>query len=287
MESPTPTNQLSPVDPREELLSYLKELKLNDVAKKVAAAISEHDPTAIVPQGTTLWLDKFITVHPTMLELKLQVKKLVHYDDPVLILGETGTGKELIAQALHGDRRGKFVAVNCTSLPSELIESELFGHEKGAFTGAYYERVGKFQAATNGTVFLDEIGDMPLAMQAKLLRAIQEKRAQKIGSNVDYSINARIVSATNRDIHKLVEAGHFREDLFYRISTFILKTLPLRERIEDTRLISKAILGKEFDPIPYIVKDPSKNINSIPYLKGNVRELMNLLRRYVVLGKMY
>lgn len=220
-------------------------------------------------------LDKFITQDHKMIEMKRRISILNPIEEPVLILGETGTGKELIARALHVGKTGKFVPVNCTALPSELIESELFGHEKGSFSGAFQTRIGKFEEASGGTIFLDEIGDMPLTMQTKLLRVLQEKQFCRIGGNEELTAQCRVVCATNKDIVDLVEHSMFREDLYYRISTFILKTTPLRERRGDIELISKSLSkGKCIDSI---------NVSGLE-LKGNVRELQNIIGRYVVLG---
>jgi DNA-binding NtrC family response regulator len=170
-----------------------------------------------------------LTQDPRMEELKNKVRKLaaLTITEPVLIRGDTGTGKEHIARALHGERKGPIVCVNCTALPSELMESELFGHKVGSFTGAVKDRIGKFVAANNGTLFLDEIGDMPLGVQAKLLRAIQFGVVTPLGSNDEVKVNARIVAATHQDV---TDVTIMREDLYFRLSTFVLKTIPLSNR---------------------------------------------------------
>ena len=213
-------------------------------------------------------LESFITQDPDMIKLKEDVRKLVSVDDPVLICGETGTGKGIIAKALHGYRRGKFIHVNCTSLPDELIESELFGHKKGSFTGAVADRIGKFQEATGGTIFLDEIGDMPLNMQTKLLLAIEEKWICPVGSNEEIPIDCRIISATNQFVKERI-----RGDLYWRLSTFILQIKPLRERGDDWKLIAKSL-----DPKWTIRNDPA-----VTYWEGNVRTLQQAIRRWKVL----
>jgi two-component system, NtrC family, response regulator len=233
---------------------------------------------------TEKWLKQFITQDPDMLTLKDQVRKLVEEDDPVLVLGESGTGKELLAKALHGSRGpmkdspsiGRFVAVNCTSFTTDLLASELFGHVKGSFTGAHEDRIGKLQYAYRGTLFLDEIGDMPLNMQAMLLRVLQEKTIIRVGDNKEVEVDFRLVCATHRDIPKMISEGLFREDLYYRISTFELRTKPLRERVGDIILIAKAL-------------DPKNKL--FPYTKlkhwntqGNVRGLQQWVRRQLVLG---
>ena len=168
------------------------------------------------------------------------IEKVAPTDVTVLIRGESGTGKELVARAIHARSPragGAFVAVNCASFTRELVESELFGHEKGAFTGAVARREGKFEAADGGTLFLDEIGDMSLETQAKLLRAIQEKRFERVGGNQPLSVDVRIIAATNQDLEAMVAAGRFREDLYYRIKVVELRVPPLRERREDIPLL--------------------------------------------------
>lgn len=234
------------------------------------------------------WLDKYITVDPETIAMKDSVQTLQGIDDPVLISGPTGTGKELLARALHGSRPGKFVAVNCTGLPDELIESELFGHTKGAFTGALSERVGKFKAAFNGTIFLDEIGDMPLNMQAKLLRVLQEKVVCPIGSDVEEPINCRVVAATNKSLTDV----HFREDVLYRLNTFELKTKGLTERLCDIEEIVDSLGGEglvsEFMNYAKLCPNDTQECiySNFFNLSGNVRSLQAQVRRYKVLGKL-
>ena len=214
-----------------------------------------------------LELEKFITADPAMLALKRDVQKLVNLDDPVLIMGESGTGKSIIAKALHGSRRGKFVHVNCTSMPDELIESELFGHKKGSFTGAIADRIGKFQEASGGTIFLDEIGDMPMNMQTKLLLAIEEKWVCLVGDNTPIPINCRIVSATNQDVQAKI-----RNDLYWRLGVFELWISPLRERLQDAALICR-----QLDP-NFVLQGSDLR------LEGNVRELQRAVKRWKTLS---
>jgi len=230
---------------------------------------------------TEQYLAKFITNNPKMLELKDHIRKLAPIDDPVLIFGETGVGKELLAHALHGERKGKFVAINCAGLPEHLIESELFGHDKNSFTGALKDKTGLMEEANNGTIFLDEIGDLAMPVQAKLLRAIQEKRIRKVGSNEERTINCRIVSATHRDLESWVSYDRFREDLFYRISTFILKPSSLNQRSAD---ISKII--EYLDKDEQEIEDYEEFASRIDpnRLNGNVRSLQQIYRRYIILG---
>ncbi len=237
------------------------------------------------------WLDKYITLDPETIAMKNGIQLLQGIDDPVLISGPTGTGKELLARALHGSRPGKFVAVNCTGLPDELIESELFGHTKGAFTGALSERVGKFRAAFNGTIFLDEIGDMPLNMQAKLLRVLQEKVVCPIGSDVEEPINCRVIAATNKSLTDV----HFREDVLYRLNTFELKTKGLADRVCDIEEIVDSLGGEglvnefnnslnKYHSEGHSVSD-KEAYETFFNLKGNVRSLQAQVRRFKVLGK--
>lgn len=215
---------------------------------------------AIVKPDTEYWLSKFVTCDTEMLALKDTVRKLAPHKYPVLIMGETGTGKELIAKALHGSRTGMFQALNCGGFPEHLIESELFGHVAGAFTGAVGNKLGLFQSAQDGTLFLDEIGELPFLMQVKLLRALQERVIRPVGAVESIHVNCRIVCATNRVLPELISDGQFREDLYWRISAFELYLKPLRLRRADIPLISAA-LGKQVEG----------DTNST--YRGNVREL--------------
>jgi len=226
-----------------------------------------------------------------MRQVLKQVEKVAPSDSTVLILGETGTGKELIARALH--KRSKratraFVRVNCAAIPQSLIASELFGHEKGAFTGALQRRVGRFEAAEGGTLFLDEIGDLPMETQIALLRVLQEKEFERVGSNHPISIDVRVIAATNRDLPAAVVAGTFRQDLFYRLNVFPIAVPPLRERAEDIPLLVEYFVGR-------FANGAGKNIRHISngtleQLKGydwpgNIRELQNVVERAVILSE--
>ncbi len=209
---------------------------------------------------------------------------------PVLITGETGTGKEMVAKYIHlnSGRKGPFVEVNCAAIPEELIESELFGHVKGSFTGAIEDKEGKFVAAHNGTLFLDEIGDMSLKTQAKVLRALQEKVIYAIGSNKPVPVNVRVISATNKNLKEEMEKGNFREDLFYRINVIEIEIPPLRERREDIPLLidyfAKTI-GEE-NGIGEIVftNDAKDYLKSFDY-RGNIRELKNKVEKVIILAQ--
>jgi formate hydrogenlyase transcriptional activator len=218
-----------------------------------------------------------------------QVALVAPTDATVLILGETGTGKELIARAIHqlSHRSSRpFIRVNCAAIPPSLIASELFGHEKGAFTGALQRRLGRFEAANGGTIFLDEIGELPMETQIALLRVIQERELERIGSSQSIPVDVRIIAATNRDLEAAVTAGAFREDMFYRLNVFPIHVPALRERLEDIPLLMENLVerfakrvGKEFRTI---------KMNTIELLQaydwpGNIRELQNVIERSVIL----
>ncbi len=225
---------------------------------------------------------------PKFRALMTEVEKVAPVDSAVLIQGETGTGKEVIARAIHEAsprRNHRFVALNCAAIPAALLESELFGHEKGAFTGAWAPTKGRFQMADGGTLFLDEIGDMPLELQPKLLRALQEREFERLGSSRTVQVNARVVAATNQDLGRLVEKRLFRADLFYRLNVIPLCLPPLRERVQDILPLTQFFAAKFADRL-------NKPIDSIPdevvaVLKahdwpGNIRELQNLIERAVL-----
>lgn len=222
-------------------------------------------------------------------ELRKQVSKLARSQAPVYISGESGTGKELVARLIHANgprSSGPFLPVNCGAIPSELMESEFFGHKKGSFTGAVEDKVGLFQAAHGGTLFLDEVADLPLAMQVKLLRAIQEKAVRPIGGHEEVSIDVRILSATHKDLASEVDEGRFRGDLFYRINVIQLTVPSLRNRRGDIPLLANFILGnlaRNWD-----IEQPSLGDDALSSLEkysfpGNVRELENILERAVTL----
>lgn len=227
---------------------------------------------------------------PAMRDIYKIIGKVAPSDVTVLIQGESGTGKELIARAIHFNSRrlGKpFIALNCAAIPKELLESELFGFEKGAFTGAIERKLGKFEQANGGTIFLDEIGDMPLDLQSKILRVIQEKEITRTGGNQNIPVDLRIVAATNQDLEEKVVQKSFREDLFYRLNVVPVRLIPLRERSEDIPLLVDYFLTKicaELDtPAKTLDNAASQLLNRYPW-PGNVRELENTIKRAIILS---
>lgn len=234
--------------------------------------------------------DNIIGQSGRMQEIYASVTKILNTNVTVLLLGESGTGKELIARAIHENtptRNEKpFVAVNCAALPENLLESELFGHEKGAFTGASEKRIGMFEYANGGTLLLDEIGEMPLAMQAKLVRVLQEREFSRVGSNQTIKTNIRVISATNKDLNEMVKEGDFREDLYFRLSVFPIILPPLRERKEDILPLSEFFILKHAKSMG-IVNVPSLSKSAYNLLiqyswPGNVRELENSIERALI-----
>ncbi len=219
-----------------------------------------------------------------------ETQRVAQTEATVLLLGESGTGKELFARAVHhlSTRRDKpFVAINCAAIPETLIENELFGHERGAFTGATDRRLGKFELASGGTVFLDEIGELPLAVQGKLLRAIEEKTIDRIGGRASIPVDVRVVAATNRDLRAAAQSGEFRSDLFFRLAVFPLEIPPLRERSDDAVLLARHFaqqLGKELRGRPAILSDASIASIKAHSWPGNVRELENAIERACILA---
>jgi len=222
-----------------------------------------------------------------MKEVLSLIQRVAPTEWGVLVRGETGTGKELVARLIHlssRQRTGPFVPVNCAALPENLIESELFGHEKGAFTDAVARRRGRFEQATGGTLFLDEIGEIPLAMQAKLLRVLQERRIVRVGGETEIDVDVRVVAATNRDLKALADEGRFREDLYYRLNVFDLPIPPLRERREDISLLCEHFLEKYGKSGLRFAPDALAQLVKYDF-PGNVRELEHLVQRLVTLTR--
>ncbi|AVJ18873.1 two-component system response regulator GlrR [Serratia rhizosphaerae] len=241
------------------------------------------------PAGDDSWREDIVTRSPAMLRLLEQANMVAQSDVSVLINGQSGTGKEVLAQAIHrASPRAKkaFIAINCGALPEQLLESELFGHAKGAFTGAVSNREGLFQAAAGGTLFLDEIGDMPLSLQVKLLRVLQERKVRPLGSNRDLDIDVRIISATHRDLPKAMAKNEFREDLYYRLNVVNLKIPALNERAEDIPLLANHLLresAKRHKPfVRSFSTDAMKRLMTASW-PGNVRQLVNVIEQCVAL----
>ncbi len=228
---------------------------------------------------------------PAMQEIFKTIRQIAPLSCNVLIQGESGTGKELVARALHsasGRGRHPFIPFNCGAFSEELVANELFGHEKGAFTGAVSTKLGLLEAANNGTVFLDEVGEMPIPMQIKLLRVIQERTLLRVGGVAPVSINVRLIAATNRDIEKMIAAGEFRQDLFYRLKVVMINIPPLRKRQEDIPLLVEhfvTLIATQFGkPVPEIGADFLGALSSYTF-PGNVRELQNIVERAVALSR--
>jgi len=227
---------------------------------------------------------------PAMVQLRQTIEKVARSQAPVYIRGESGTGKELTAQSIHElspRAAGPFVPVNCGAIPPELMESEFFGHKKGSFTGAHADKQGLFQAADGGTLFLDEVAELPLAMQVKLLRAIQEKCVRPVGGQAEEQVDVRILSATHKDLAKLVDDGAFRHDLYYRINVIELRVPPLRERGEDLQELTTLILGRLAErhgtTAPVLDATALEALRAFPF-PGNVRELENILERAMTMA---
>ncbi|WP_130831043.1 two-component system response regulator GlrR [[Erwinia] mediterraneensis] len=242
------------------------------------------------PVSDDRWREAIVTRSPQMLRLLEQAHMVAQSDVSVLINGQSGSGKEVLAQAIHAasPRAGQpFIAINCGALPEQLLESELFGHARGAFTGAVSAREGLFQAAQGGTLFLDEIGDMPPALQVKLLRVLQERKVRPLGSNQDLEIDVRIISATHRDLPKVMERKEFREDLYYRLNVVNLKIPPLHERAEDIPLLANHLLRQSADRHKPFVRsfsvDAMKRLMTASW-PGNVRQLVNVIEQCVALS---
>jgi DNA-binding NtrC family response regulator len=266
-----------PIDGERLKLALGRALDRRQLSRRVAELLRELDSA----RGKSLIVGESIAVRQ-MLET---VRRVVDSDVAVCILGESGTGKELVARTIHNDgrrRKGPFVAINCASIPDHLQESELFGHEKGAFTGAANTHRGRFEQAEGGTLFLDELGDMSLATQVKLLRAIQEKSIRRVGGTADIPTNVRLVAATHRDLESLVRKGAFREDLYFRLMVYPIEVPPLRDRLDDLpRLIAHFLRMFKDDVGRDVTRISKEALDALAAHRwsGNIRELQNVVHR--------
>ena len=238
--------------------------------------------------GATTLIKMLVGQGKAITNVRRLIEQVATTDASVLILGESGTGKEVVARAIHelSNRKNKaFVPVNCGAIPSELLESELFGHEKGAFTGAISAHEGRFELAEGGTIFLDEIGDMPLQMQVKLLRVLQERQFERVGSNKPIKANVRVIAATHQNLEKMVEEKQFRQDLFYRLNVFPIETPPLRDRADDIPLLVQELVNRHSKEQNATIKFTQRAMLELMSCKwpGNVRELSNLVERLLIL----
>ena len=254
------------------------------------ADLEEENRLLLARQAGDTPLDGLLTRDPTMQKLSRQVERLAPTNATVLLHGESGTGKEVFARALHqlSPRRDKrFVAINCAAIPEALLESELFGHEKGAFTGAVKQTQGKIEVADGGTLFLDEIGDLPQSLQAKLLRFLQERVIERIGGRTEIPVDVRVVCATHRNLRERIAEGEFREDLFYRLAEMIISIPPLRERAGDATLLAHAFVqrfSRENGRSRLVLREDALDaIRRHPW-PGNVRELENCIKRAVIMA---
>jgi two-component system, NtrC family, response regulator PilR len=263
-----------------------KPLELAGLRKLVATAIKLSDDKN---EDTSVFGPRLLGASPAMQDMRAMIARVARSQAPVHISGESGTGKELVAKLIHesGPRRdGPFVPVNCGAIPTELMESELFGHKRGSFTGAVSDKKGLIQSAEGGTLLLDEIADLPLHMQVKLLRVIQEKAVRPVGEQLEVAVDVRLLSATHKNLSQLVAEGKFREDLFYRVNVIELRVPSLRERPEDVRELAEAILRRlgrrmKITP-PMIAADALASLETYSF-PGNVRELENILERAITL----
>jgi len=249
---------------------------------------SFHNPEKRLQKANSYLTKSLVGCSQRIQEIRYLIEQVSDSKANVLILGESGTGKEVVARAIHevsSRKNGPFVPINCGAIPAELLESELFGHEKGAFTGAFASRKGRFELASGGTIFLDEIGDMPLPMQVKLLRVLQERTFERVGGTKALQADVRVIAATHRNLEELIEKGDFREDLYYRLNVFPIEKPALRERQEDVPLLLQELLSRLEREHKASLRFTQRALNSLMHHNwpGNVRELSNLLERLLIL----
>ncbi|WP_084332576.1 sigma-54 interaction domain-containing protein [Marinobacterium jannaschii] len=256
-----------------------------DLLHRLQVASESGEPAVAEPEEAT---HNLLGVSEGIRFTRQMIAKVGRRDVSVLITGESGTGKEVVARSLHENSvraKGPFVPINCGAIPADLLESELFGHEKGAFTGAVASRAGRFEMAAGGTLFLDEIGDMPLSMQVKLLRVLQERRYERVGGTRTLEADVRVIAATHKDLEAMIAQGEFREDLFFRLNVFPIDMPPLRERVEDIPvLLNEMVLRAEAQGLGKVIFHPTAIASLQRHAwKGNVRELANLVERLVIM----
>ncbi len=268
----------------------MEELKVI-LKRALYVARLERDHDALQRQFTDNGFEGLIGASPEMQDVFRMIRKVATAEAPVLILGESGTGKEMAAQAIHrlsSRNAGPFVPINCTAIPESLLESELFGHEKGSFTGAHSQIKGRFEAAQGGTLFLDEIGDLPASIQIKLLRFLQDRMIERVGGRGPIEINTRIVAATNSHLDQAIKAGKFREDLYYRLAVVVIRIPPLRDRAGDIPVVAKALLKKHAAESNHTFSgfspDAIRATGSYAW-PGNVREMENRIKRAVIMAE--
>ena len=278
---------LTPPFDMNRLLETLRSLTAND---EETTTLPQRRNSRCHTKGINCATQPIIGESVAIEHVRNMIRRVAPSDARVLVLGENGTGKELVARSLHDKsaRAGApFVEVNCAAIPSELIESELFGHERGAFTSAIKQRKGKFEQANGGTLFMDEIGDMSLSAQAKVLRALQENKISRVGSDKDISVDVRVVAATNKDIRAEIARGNFREDLYHRLSVILIKVPPLRERAGDVAQLVEYFVGQiaaEQHLKPKSVEADAMQALMAMQWSGNIRELRNVVERLMILS---
>ena len=265
-----------------------KPVEIEDLFQLVESLLGEEEESSIfhLPGGPTI-----VGRHPTVRAALRLLDRVAKTDSTVLLTGESGTGKELFARALHGlssRSEGPFVGVNCAAIPETLLENELFGHEKGAFTGAHRRQVGRFEAAHGGTLLLDEIGELPLVTQSKVLRVLEERTFERVGSSRSIKADVRLVAATNRDLRSMVEAGGFRDDLYYRLEVFPIELPALRDRASDIPLLAQhlvEVIAARQGVEPRILPKETAGLLESHEWPGNVRQLANVLERAMIVGE--
>ncbi len=265
-----------------------KPVEIEDLFQLVESMLGEDEESAVfkLPGGPTI-----IGRHPTVRAALRLLDRVAKTNSTVLLTGESGTGKELFARALHGlseRKEGPFVGVNCAAIPDTLLENELFGHEKGAFTGAHRRQVGRFESAHGGTLLLDEIGELPLRTQSKVLRVLEERTFERVGSSRSLKADVRLVAATNRDLRSMVEAGGFRDDLYYRLEVFPIELPPLRDRASDIPLLAQHLveaIAVRQGVVPRALTGEAAGLLQHHEWPGNVRQLANVLERAMIVGE--